>query len=99
MDVANLGHKNGIPLSLDVVIDYFSPSYLKMYEIDIKRTLNATFLDCLALMFYEYIGDLLPEWAYLAYRTGQSADLTVIGNLVFTPSRDLVFPLSRDQRN
>ena len=36
---------------------------------------------------------------YLAYRTGQSVDLTVIGNLVFTPSRDLVFPLSRDQRN
>ena len=38
-------------------------------------------------------------WCYLAYRTGQSLDLTVIGNLVFTPSRDLVFPLSRDQRN
>ena len=39
------------------------------------------------------------RFPYLAYRTGQSADLTVIGNLVFTPSRDLVFPLSRDQRN
>ena len=37
--------------------------------------------------------------SYLAYQTGQSADLTVIGNLVFTPSRDLVFPLSRDQWN
>ena len=36
---------------------------------------------------------------YLAYRTGESADLTVIGNLVFTPSRDLVFPPSRDQQN
>ena len=28
----------------------------------------------------------------LAYRTGQSADLTVIGNPVFTLSRDLSFP-------
>ena len=36
---------------------------------------------------------------YLAYRTGQSADLTVIGNPVFILSRDLVFHLSRDQRN
>ena len=35
----------------------------------------------------------------LAYRTGQSMDLTVIGNPVFTLLRDLVFPLSRDQRN
>ena len=39
------------------------------------------------------------EKSYLAYRTGQSADLTVKGNLVFTPSRDLVFTPSRDQRN
>ena len=29
---------------------------------------------------------------YLAYRTGQSVDLTVIGNHVFTLSRDLSFP-------
>ena len=28
----------------------------------------------------------------LAYRTGQSEDLTVIGNPVFTLSRDLSFP-------
>ena len=47
---------------------------------------------------YIYSYDLLGKF-YLAYRTGQSADLTVIGNPVFTLSRDLVFPLSRDQRN
>ena len=44
-------------------------------------------------------GFKLGDNCYLAYRTGQSVDLTVIGNLVFTPSRDLVFPPSRDQRN
>ena len=32
------------------------------------------------------------DFPYLAYRTGQSVDLTVIGNPVFTLSRDLSFP-------
>ena len=53
----------------------------KMCKICLKRTLDATFPDCLALTSCDVIGELLPEWAYLAYRTGQSADLTVIGNL------------------
>ena len=43
------------------------------------------------LFFYRIAESLyLPVHGkpYLAYRTGQSADLTVIGNLVFTPTRD-----------
>ena len=35
---------------------------------------------------------------YLACRTGQSVVLTVIGNSVFTVSRDCCLSLSRDQR-
>ena len=35
---------------------------------------------------------LMVDQYYLAYRTGPSVDLTVIGNPVFTLSRDLSFP-------
>ena len=51
---------------------------------------------CIDLLTFKIMA---REYVYLAYRTGQSVDLTVIGNLVFAPSRDLVFSLSRDQRN
>ena len=49
--------------SLNVVIDYFSHSCQKMCKIyiDLKQTLDATFLYCLALMFCDVIGELLPE--------------------------------------
>ena len=47
--------------SLNEVINYFSHSCLKMCKIDIKRTLEANFLDCLALMFCIILGDLLQE--------------------------------------
>ena len=59
--------------SLNVVIDYFSHSCLKMYKICLKRTLDATFLDCLALTFWDVIGELLPEWACLTLLPSVSA--------------------------
>ena len=62
--------------SLNVVIDYFSHSCLKMCKICLKRTLDATFLDCLALTFCDVIGDLLPEWACLTLRGGTTFLLT-----------------------
>ena len=62
--------------SLNVVIDYFSHSCLKMCKIGIKRTLDATSLHCLALTFYDVIGDLLPEWACLTLQGGTTFRLT-----------------------
>ena len=41
-----------------------------------KRTLNATFLDCLALTFCDVIGELLPEWACLTLQGGTTFLLT-----------------------
>ena len=74
-----LNRRIGFPRpSLNVVIDYFSHSFLKMCKIDIKHILDATFLDCLALIFCDVIGELLPEWTCLTledgttpYRVGQ----------------------------
>ena len=43
---------------------------LKMCKICLKRTLDATFLDCLALTFCDVIGELLPEWACLTLQGG-----------------------------
>ena len=61
----------GLPRpSLNVQIDYFSHSCQKMCKTDIKRTLDVTFLDCLALTFCDIIGDLLPQWARLALLDG-----------------------------
>ena len=57
--------------SLNVVIDYFSHSCQQMCKICLKRTLDATFLDCLALTFCDVIGELFPEWACLTLRVGQ----------------------------
>ena len=62
--------------SLNVVIDYFSHSCLKMCKICLKRTLDATFLDCLALTFCDVIGELLPEWACLTLQGGTTFLLT-----------------------
>ena len=62
--------------SLNVVIDYFSHSCLKMYKICLKRTLDATFLDCLALTFCDVIGKLLPELACLTLQGGTTFLLT-----------------------
>ena len=56
--------------SLNVVIDYFSHSCQKMCKICQKRTLGATFLDHLALMSCDIIGQLLPEWACLTLQGG-----------------------------
>ena len=50
---------------LNVVIDYFSHSCLKMCKICLKHTLDVTFLDCSVLMFCDVIGEILPEWACL----------------------------------
>ena len=62
--------------ALNAAIDYFSHSCLKMCKIDIKRTLDSTFLDCLALTFCDVIGDLLPEWACLTLQGGTTFLLT-----------------------
>ena len=61
---------------LNVVIDYFSHSCLKLCKMCQKRTLDATFLDCLALTFYDVIGKLLPEWACLTLQGGTTFLLT-----------------------
>ena len=67
----------GFPLpSFNVVFDYFSHSFLKMCKIDVKRTLDATFLDCLALMFCDIIGGLLPQRACLTLQGGTTFRLT-----------------------
>ena len=41
-----------------------------MCKICLKRTLDATFLDCLALTFCDVIDGLLPEWACLTLQGG-----------------------------
>ena len=41
-----------------------------MCKICLKRTLDATFLDCLALTFCDVIGELLSEWAWLTLQGG-----------------------------
>ena len=77
MDVANLDMRMGFPSpSLNVVFDYFSHSCLKMCKICLKRTLDATFLDCLALTFYDVIDELIPEWACLTLQGGTTFLLT-----------------------
>ena len=71
MDVTNLGHEDGIPESLPKCgVWFFSHSYLKMCKICLKHTLDATFLDCLALTFCDVIGELLREWACLTLQGG-----------------------------
>ena len=62
--------------SFNVAIDYFSRSCLKMCKICLKRTLDATFLDCLAVTFCDVIGELLPEWACLTLQGGTTFLLT-----------------------
>ena len=44
--------------SLNVVIDYFSHSCLKICQIDVQRTPDATFLDCLPLTFCDVITEI-----------------------------------------
>ena len=62
--------------SLNVVIDYISHSGLKMCKICLKRTLDATFLDCFALTFCDIIVELLPESACLTLQGGTTFLLT-----------------------
>ena len=62
--------------SLNVVIDYFSHSCLKMCKICLKRKLDVTFLDGLALTLSDVIGELLPEWACLTLQGGTPFLLT-----------------------
>ena len=47
-----------------------------MCKICLKRTLDATFLDWLALTFCDVIGELLPEWACLTLQGGTTFLLT-----------------------
>ena len=70
--------------SLNVVFNYFSHSCPKMCKICLKRTLDATFLDCLALTFCDVMGQLLPEWVCLTLQgrttfllTSKLADIPV----------------------
>ena len=71
-----------------MVIDYFSHSCLKMCKICLKRTLDATFLDCVALTFCDIIGELLPEWACLTLQGGTDRIYhhTVVGTRESHPS-------------
>ena len=62
--------------SLNVVIDYFFSFLSKMCKICLKRTLEATFLDCLVSTFCDVVGKLLPEWACLTLRGGTTFLLT-----------------------
>ena len=61
--------------SLNAVFDYFSHSCLKCAKYVEKRTLVATFLDCLALTFLTSY-ELLPEWPCLTLRGGTTFLLT-----------------------
>ena len=66
----------GFPrLSLYVVIYLFYHFLSKMCKIDIKRTLDATFLDCLALTFYIVIGDYFRNEIVSPSRVGQHFSL------------------------
>ena len=77
VDVANLGHKDGIPESLPQCGDWlFSHSCLKMCKISLKHILDANFLDCLELTFCDNIGELLLEWASLTLQGGTTFLLT-----------------------
>ena len=52
------------------MFDYFSHSCPKMCKICLERTLDASFLDCLALTSCDVIGELLPELACLTLQGG-----------------------------
>ena len=66
VDVANLRHDDGIPESLPQCGDWlFFSFFSKMCKMCLKRTLDANFLDCLALTFCDVIGELRPECACL----------------------------------
>ena len=72
-----LDTRMGIPRPyVNVVIDYFSHSCLKMCKIDVKHTLDATFLEYLVSTFCDVIGNLLPEWAFLTLQGGTTFRLT-----------------------
>ena len=43
---------------------------IEMCKICLKRTLVATFLDCLALTLCDVIGEILLEWACLTLQGG-----------------------------
>ena len=47
-----------------------------MCKICLKRTIDATFLDCLALTFCDVIGEFIPEWACLILQGGTTFLLT-----------------------
>ena len=64
-----------VPPSMWCLVIFFH-SWLKMCEIWLKRTLDATFLDCLALTFCDVIGELLPEWVRLTLQGGTTFLLT-----------------------
>ena len=75
--VANHGQEDGISESLPEWVDWlFIYSYLKIWKIDIKRTLDTTFLNCLALNFCDVKGHLLLEWACRTDQGGTTFPLT-----------------------
>ena len=88
--------------SLNVVFDYFSHSCPKMCKIYLKRTLDATFLECLALTSCDVIGELLLEWACLTLQGGTTflltsklADISVtrVRNICLQCDKNLDVPL------
>ena len=67
MDVANLGHKDGIPSSLSQCGDWLFFSFLSWNVQNSFKTHSRFnfFFYCLVLTFCDVIGDLLPKWACL----------------------------------
>ena len=70
MDVANLGHEDGIPSSLIHCGDYFFHSCLNTCKIEIKHTIDPTFQDCLALTFCDFIDNELNSGMGLSHIPG-----------------------------
>ena len=75
---------------------FCSLGYLLSFLRELRCFLSPVVRTSYMFLDMEKGGQFIPAFhdvmLYLAYRTGQSVDLIVIGNLVFTPSRDLVFP-------
>ena len=79
--------------SLNVMIDYFSHDHscLKMCKICLKCTLDMTFLDCLALMFCDVVGELLPEWACPTLLTSKLTHILVSRKRIYKSSNTYTY--------
>ena len=65
----------------------FSSSRYHVNEQPLTQSIRQLLLELVVIVVYAALCTF-----YLAYRTGQAVDLTVIGNSVFTLSRDFSLP-------